>query len=73
MDWRYDSRRQFYYRIPTAQLADRQLPAEFINRVRNKNFIECQTVALIQRNAKASESGTTLRRFLMRLDQILRS
>jgi hypothetical protein len=58
MDWRYDSRRQFYYRMSTAQLADRQLPAEFINRVRNKNFIECQTMALMQKNAKVSASLT---------------
>jgi DNA mismatch repair protein MSH4 len=52
MDMKYETRRQFYIRIPTTELVDRELPTIFTNTVKRKGYLECQTIALLKFNQK---------------------
>lgn len=56
LDLKYDSARQYYIRIPTSELADRDLPPIFINVFRKKNNVECQTLDLLKWNQKIIDS-----------------
>ncbi|EME80300.1 uncharacterized protein MYCFIDRAFT_189891 [Pseudocercospora fijiensis CIRAD86] len=49
---KYENGRQFYLRLRVDELADRTLPAVFINVYRRKDMIECQTLDLVKRNQK---------------------
>ncbi|KAF7188145.1 MutS protein-like 4 [Pseudocercospora fuligena] len=49
---KYENGRQFYLRLRVDELADRTLPAVFINVYRKKDMIECQTLDLVKRNQK---------------------
>ncbi|KXT00085.1 hypothetical protein AC578_5790 [Pseudocercospora eumusae] len=49
---KYENGRQFYLRLRVDELADRALPAVFINSYRKKDMIECQTLDLVKRNQK---------------------
>jgi len=51
---RFDPKRQFYLRLPSSELEQRNLPAVFINVVRQKDMIECQTLELLKRNQRAN-------------------
>lgn len=53
---KYDPARQYYMRISTDQLEERNLPGVFINVFRRKNFIECQTLDLLKRNQQLIDS-----------------
>ncbi len=53
---KYDTARQFYIRIATSELEDRNLPEIFINSFRKKNFVECQTLDLLKLNQKIADS-----------------
>ncbi|KAF1358108.1 hypothetical protein EJ07DRAFT_167102 [Lizonia empirigonia] len=52
LDLKYENARQFYIKIPSAELDGRALPQVFTNVVRRKNNIECQTLELMKRNQK---------------------
>ena len=52
----YDNGRHFYVRFPIVELEDRPLPPIFINALRKKNNIECQTIELMKRNQKIIDS-----------------
>ena len=53
---KYDTARQYYIRIPTTELEDRNLPDEFINAYRKKAMVECQTLDLLKLNQKIADS-----------------
>ncbi|KAK5124000.1 hypothetical protein LTR85_002197 [Meristemomyces frigidus] len=55
---KFDNTRQFYMRLPAAELEQRDLPAVFINVFRKKDMIECQTLDLMKRNQKIADSHT---------------
>ncbi|KAK5164087.1 MutS protein msh4 [Saxophila tyrrhenica] len=55
---KYEHGRQFYFRIKEEELASRDLPAIFINVVRKKGWIECQTLDLAKRSQKTVDSHT---------------
>ena len=48
--------RQHYIRLPVSELEDRTLPDVFINIVRRKKYIECQTLDLRKHNLKIADS-----------------
>ena len=56
LDLKYEAARQYYIRIPTSELVDRDLPLVFINVFRKKNMIECQTLDLLKWNQKIIDS-----------------
>ncbi|KAJ4255775.1 MutS protein msh4 [Fusarium falciforme] len=47
---KYDNGRKYWFRLRAADFEGRPLPDEFINVVRKKDKIECQTLALIKLN-----------------------
>ncbi len=53
---KYDTARQYYIRIPTSELEERNLPDVFINSFRKKNVVECQTLDLLKLNQKIVDS-----------------
>jgi DNA mismatch repair protein MSH4 len=53
---KFDSVRQFYFRIAVEDLDDQALPPIFINVYRRKNIIECQTLDLVKRNQKTGDA-----------------
>lgn len=53
---KYDTARQYYIRIATSELEERNLPDVFINSFRKKNFVECQTLDLLKLNQKIADS-----------------
>jgi len=55
---KFDNSRQFYLRLPVAELEDRDLPAVFINVFRKKDIIECQTLDLMKFNQKVADAHT---------------
>ncbi|CAO1602016.1 MutS protein msh4 [Xanthoria calcicola] len=56
LEMKYDTARQYYIRIATSELEDRNLPEIFINSFRKKNFVECQTLDLLKLNQKIADS-----------------
>ncbi|KAL9586894.1 MAG: hypothetical protein Q9203_003706 [Teloschistes exilis] len=56
LDMRYDTARQFYIRIATSELEERNLPEVFINAFQKKTYIECQTLDLLKLNQKIVDS-----------------
>ncbi|EON65045.1 hypothetical protein W97_04280 [Coniosporium apollinis CBS 100218] len=56
LDLKFDNVRQFYIRIAAADLEERPVPPEFTNLFRKKNWVECQTLDLMKRNQKISDS-----------------
>lgn len=59
MEMKYETRRQFYIRIPVTELVHRELPPIFINAIKRKGFLECQTLTLIKFNQKVWPSGSS--------------
>ncbi|KAL8703111.1 MAG: hypothetical protein Q9201_003702 [Fulgogasparrea decipioides] len=56
LEMKYDTARQFYIRIATSELEERNLPEIFINAFRRKTYIECQTLDLLKLNQKIIDS-----------------
>lgn len=56
LDLRFEGARQYYIRIPAAELEDKTLPRVFINVFRKKNMIECQTIDLVKLNQKITDA-----------------
>ncbi|KAL8912148.1 MAG: hypothetical protein Q9171_002782 [Xanthocarpia ochracea] len=56
LELKYDTARQYYIRIATSELEERNLPEIFINSFRKKNFVECQTLDLLKLNQKIIDS-----------------
>ncbi|WEW61371.1 MutS protein msh4 [Emydomyces testavorans] len=56
LDLRFETARQYYFRLPISDLEDRQLPDVFINVYRRKNYFEFQTVDLVRLNQKITDS-----------------
>ena len=56
LDLKYEAARQYYIRISTNELIDRDLPPVFINVFRKKNTVECQTLDLLKWNQKIIDS-----------------
>lgn len=54
---RYDNTRKFWLRFRTADFEHRRIPDEFINRVVKKDYIECQTMRILQVNQRISDSA----------------
>lgn len=54
----YDNARQHYIRLPVSELEDRNLPPVFINVFRRRKHVECQTLDLVKRAQKISDSHT---------------
>lgn len=54
----FDNSRGFYIRLRAVELEDRPLPPVFINVFRKKNNVECQTLDLVKRNQKITDSHT---------------
>ncbi len=55
---KFEQARQFYMRIKEEEFATKDIPAVFINVVRKKGWVECQTLNLAQRNQKIADSHT---------------
>ena len=55
---KFDNVRQFFLRLPAAELEQKVLPPVFINVYRRKDMVECQTLALVKINQKISDSHT---------------
>lgn len=53
---KYVTARQYYIRIATSELEERNIPDIFINSFRKKNFVECQTLDLLKLNQKIADS-----------------
>ncbi|KAI9772293.1 MAG: MutS protein msh4 [Geoglossum simile] len=51
---KFESSRGFYLRLAASEVEDRPLPPLFVNVIRRKNIIECTTLELMKRNAKAT-------------------
>lgn len=58
LEFCFDQSRQHYIRLPVSELEDRHLPEVFINVIRRKKNIECQTLSLIKHNTKIVDSHT---------------
>ncbi len=56
LEMKYDPARQYYIRIPTSELEERNLPDIFINVFRKRNMVECQTLDLLKWNQKIADS-----------------
>jgi DNA mismatch repair protein MSH4 len=55
---KFEQGRQFYMRVKEDELHSRDLPAIFINVVRKKGWVECQTLDLMKRNQKIADAHT---------------
>ncbi|KAF2419048.1 DNA mismatch repair protein MutS [Tothia fuscella] len=56
LELKYDLVRQLYIELKASELANRELPPEFINVVKKQNKVECQTLALMKINQKISNA-----------------
>lgn len=56
LDLRFDSARQYYFRLPVSDLEDGRLPDIFINIFRRKTYLEFQTLDLVKLNQKITDS-----------------
>ena len=57
LELRYDNVRHYYIRIRQADVRDRGMPADFVNVVRKKDKIECQTLVLAKLNSKVGRKN----------------
>lgn len=67
---KFDNRRQFFIRLHINELEGRDLPGVFINNIRRKDVIECQTLELVKRNQKISDAHSEV---LLMSDKSVRS
>ncbi|TLD18073.1 hypothetical protein PspLS_10539 [Pyricularia sp. CBS 133598] len=54
---RYDDNRKFWLRFNLKDFHDTGIPAHLINTVRNKGYLECQTIQLNQLNSRISDAS----------------
>ncbi|KAL6818405.1 muts domain V domain-containing protein [Trichoderma sp. SZMC 28013] len=66
---RYDNRRLYWFRIPTADLDKDIIQREFINVIPRKNYMECQTLNLVKLNQRLFDTSTEI---VMRSDAAIR-
>jgi DNA mismatch repair protein MSH4 len=52
IEMKYETRRQFYIRVPTTELSECELPVVFTNCIKQKGYVECQTLDLLKFNQK---------------------
>ncbi|PTB66869.1 DNA mismatch repair protein [Trichoderma citrinoviride] len=66
---KFDNRRMYWFRIPTADLDMESIPPEFINVIPKKNHIECQTLDLVKLNQRLLDTSNEI---IMRSDAAIR-
>ncbi|KAI6485156.1 hypothetical protein MCOR04_009840 [Pyricularia oryzae] len=54
---RYDDNRKFWLRFSLKDFDDTGIPSHLINTVRNKGYLECQTIQLNQLNSRISDAS----------------
>ncbi|KAI6355054.1 hypothetical protein MCOR25_008360 [Pyricularia grisea] len=54
---KYDDNRKFWLRFNLKDFDDTALPSHLINTVRNKGYLECQTIELNQLNSRISDAS----------------
>ncbi|TLS26307.1 hypothetical protein PpBr36_04971 [Pyricularia pennisetigena] len=54
---RYDDNRKFWLRFDLKDFDDSGIPSHLINAVRNKGYLECQTIQLNQLNSRISDAS----------------
>ncbi|EEU40048.1 uncharacterized protein NECHADRAFT_90667 [Fusarium vanettenii 77-13-4] len=67
---KYDNGRKYWFRLRAADFEGRPLPDEFINIVRKKDKIECQTLALIKLNVRLADAAHEV---VLRSDSIVQA
>ncbi|UPK91984.1 hypothetical protein LCI18_002919 [Fusarium solani-melongenae] len=67
---KYDNGRKYWFRLHAADFEGRPLPDEFINVVRKKDKIECQTLALIKLNVRLADAAHEV---VLRSDNIIQT
>ena len=55
LETKYDPQRKYYVRISVDDLEDDILPPVFVNSIRRKGYIECQTMELLKCNQKIGD------------------
>ncbi|UKZ66454.1 uncharacterized protein TrAtP1_007628 [Trichoderma atroviride] len=65
---KFDNRRMYWFRIPTADLDPESVSQHFINVIWKKNHIECQTMDLVKLNRRLSDTSNEV---MLRSDQII--
>jgi DNA mismatch repair protein MSH4 len=66
---KFDNRRMYWFRIPTADLDIESIPPEFINVIPKKKHIECQTLDLVKLNQRLLDTSNEI---IMRSDAAIR-
>lgn len=66
---KFDNRRMYWFRIPTADLDMESVPPEFINVIPKKTHIECQTLDLVKLNQRLLDTSNEI---IMRSDAAIR-
>ncbi|KMU91108.1 DNA mismatch repair protein mutS [Coccidioides immitis H538.4] len=56
LDLRFETARQYYFRLPVSDLEEKQLPGVFINVFRKRSYLEFQTLDLVKLNQKITDS-----------------
>lgn len=54
---KYDNSRMFFLKLKSADFKDRPVPDVFVNQVRKRGIIECQTIDLKKLNQRVYESA----------------
>ncbi|KAH7274865.1 muts domain V-domain-containing protein [Fusarium solani] len=67
---KYDNGRKYWFRLRAADFEGRSLPDEFVNVVRKKDKIECQTLALIKLNVRLADAAHEV---VLRSDNIIQT
>ncbi|KAI8723059.1 hypothetical protein NCS52_00160800 [Fusarium sp. LHS14.1] len=67
---KYDNGRKYWFRLRAADFEGSPLPDEFINIVRKKDKIECQTLALIKLNVRLADAAHEV---VLRSDSIIQA
>ncbi|KAL6904249.1 muts domain V domain-containing protein [Trichoderma evansii] len=65
---KFDNRRMYWFRIPTADLDLESVSQYFINVIWKKNHIECQTLDLVKLNRRLSDTSNEI---IMRSDAVI--
>lgn len=64
----FDNGRKYWLRLKAADFDDGQIPSVFINTVRKKDKIECQTLDLIKLNLRLSDTSNEV---VIRSDSVI--
>lgn len=66
---KFDNRRLYWFRIPTADLDKDIIKRDFINVIPKKNYMECQTLNLVKLNQRLLDTSNEI---VMRSDAAVR-